>query len=50
MTIQFQLSHSTAPPLFVHNEIVEKVNSYKYRGTIIDHKVIFQLNTAHILR
>lgn len=48
MTIQFQLSHSTAPPLFVHNEIVEKVTSYKYLGTIIDHKFIFQLNTAHI--
>lgn len=38
-------SDSSALPLSVHNEVVEKVTWYKYLGTIINHELITAKNT-----
>ena len=50
MLIDFRKNPAAVPDLFIHGTKVERVNEYKYLGTIIDDKLNFTKNVDSIHR
>jgi len=48
LVIDFHKDVSIIPTLLVNNQPIERVELYKYLGTILDHKLNFQLNSENI--
>lgn len=48
MVIDFRHRYLT-PTLSVNTETIERVESYKYLGTIMDYKLTFQLHSEHLV-
>ncbi len=50
MVVDYSTSSHNHPPLFVNNEVVERVKEYKYLGTIIDNKFSFNMNVEALYK
>ena len=48
LVIDFRLNSAPLPDLIIDGELVERVESYKYLGTVIDNKLNFACNTNAI--
>jgi len=48
MIVDFRRKPNNIPDLFINGEKVERVNEYKYLGTIVDNKLTFNSNTQAI--
>lgn len=48
MTIDFRRNPAPLPDLYIDGKKVERVNEYKYLGTILDNKLSFDSNTTAI--
>ena len=48
LVVDFRKDVSIIPTLLVNNQPIERVESYRYLGTILDHKLTFQLNSENI--
>ena len=46
----FRKNHVPVPDLVIDGVIVERVNEYKYLGTVLDEKLNFTVNTDFIQR
>ena len=50
MVVDFRTSDIVHTPLFINNELVDKVTEYKYLGTIIDHRLTFNKNVDSVYK
>lgn len=48
MVVDFGKNPTIIPTLSVNNQLVERVESHRYLGTIIDHRLTFQSNSETI--
>ena len=48
MVVDFRRNPSPIPPLTIAGETVERVEEYRYLGTIVDNKLNFHVNTERI--
>ena len=50
MVVDFRKSGGTIPDLCIGGEVVERVENYKYLGTVIDNKMKFDDNTDYVYK
>ena len=50
MVIDFRKSGGKIPDLTISGEVVERVENYKYLGTVIDNKMKFDDNTDYVYK